>query len=321
MTSSQPDPPPGAGTGTGRKRAPILVTGSHRSGTTWVGHMLAAAPGTGYVHEPFNISLRFGAGPALGCWYRYLDPRGDDEFVPAFDRLLAGRYPLRRNLGRVRSPRDLVQLAKHCARFRKSTRPGTRLLVKDPIAFFSAPWLHARFGFDVVVMIRHPAAFCSSLKLKAWDFDFSHLARQPALIDDLLDGYRNEIREYAAEEHDLIDNAILLWNCIHSVALHFRERHPGWHFVRHEDLSREPAAGFAALFAALDLDFTPAARAAIEAASGAHNPAEQQAGDEFVRDSRRNIGNWKRRLTDAEIERIRAGTNRVAREFYGPGDW
>ena len=39
---------------------PILVTGAHRSGTTWVGKMLALAPGVGYVHEPFNP--RFSAG-------------------------------------------------------------------------------------------------------------------------------------------------------------------------------------------------------------------------------------------------------------------
>ncbi len=33
---------------------PILVTGAHRSGTTWIGKMLALAPGVGYVHEPFS---------------------------------------------------------------------------------------------------------------------------------------------------------------------------------------------------------------------------------------------------------------------------
>ncbi len=31
---------------------PILVTGTHRSGTTWVGKMLAAGPSTAYISEP-----------------------------------------------------------------------------------------------------------------------------------------------------------------------------------------------------------------------------------------------------------------------------
>src|SRR5689334_9553048 len=34
--------------------AGILVTGSHRSGTTWVGKMLAEARGLCYLHEPFK---------------------------------------------------------------------------------------------------------------------------------------------------------------------------------------------------------------------------------------------------------------------------
>ena len=33
---------------------PILVTGAPRSGSTWVGNVLALDKRTGYVHEPFN---------------------------------------------------------------------------------------------------------------------------------------------------------------------------------------------------------------------------------------------------------------------------
>ena len=35
-------------------RIPILVTGSHKAGTTWVGEMLAASRRVGYISEPFN---------------------------------------------------------------------------------------------------------------------------------------------------------------------------------------------------------------------------------------------------------------------------
>src|SRR5882672_1880226 len=33
---------------------PILVTGAHRSGSTWVGRMIARSPTIRYIHEPFN---------------------------------------------------------------------------------------------------------------------------------------------------------------------------------------------------------------------------------------------------------------------------
>jgi len=43
---------------------PILVTGAHRSGTTWVGKMLALPPGVAYVHEPFSPRTPKGLSPA-----------------------------------------------------------------------------------------------------------------------------------------------------------------------------------------------------------------------------------------------------------------
>ena len=39
----------------GRTARPILVTGSHRSGSTWLGQMIGASDAVGYIHEPFNI--------------------------------------------------------------------------------------------------------------------------------------------------------------------------------------------------------------------------------------------------------------------------
>jgi len=43
---------------------PILVTGSHRSGTTWAGRVLAFSPTPlGYIWEPFNPRHRPGTFP------------------------------------------------------------------------------------------------------------------------------------------------------------------------------------------------------------------------------------------------------------------
>jgi hypothetical protein len=39
---------------TNSKRHPILVTGTPRSGTTWVGKIIATSPSVGYIKEPFN---------------------------------------------------------------------------------------------------------------------------------------------------------------------------------------------------------------------------------------------------------------------------
>ena len=42
----------------GTRNRPILVTGTQRSGSTWVGQMIASHPRVVYVWEPFNKKVR-----------------------------------------------------------------------------------------------------------------------------------------------------------------------------------------------------------------------------------------------------------------------
>lgn len=46
----------------------ILVTGSHRSGTTWIGQMLSQDKNTMYVYEPFNIGNYTHFPNDFSCW-------------------------------------------------------------------------------------------------------------------------------------------------------------------------------------------------------------------------------------------------------------
>lgn len=53
--------------------SPILVTGAHRSGTTWVGKMLAANRRVAYISEPLNVFHRPGVFSApVSHWYTML---------------------------------------------------------------------------------------------------------------------------------------------------------------------------------------------------------------------------------------------------------
>ncbi|UCF28983.1 MAG: sulfotransferase family protein, partial [Chloroflexota bacterium] len=54
--------------------SPILVTGAHRSGTTWVGKMLAAGRETAYISEPLNVWHRPGVlRVPTQYWYTYIN--------------------------------------------------------------------------------------------------------------------------------------------------------------------------------------------------------------------------------------------------------
>ena len=68
---------------------PILVTGMHRSGTTWVGKMLAADACTAYVSEPLNVLHRPGIFRSqVRHWYQYICEDNEHEYLPAVQDLL-----------------------------------------------------------------------------------------------------------------------------------------------------------------------------------------------------------------------------------------
>jgi hypothetical protein len=289
-------------------RSPILVTGSHRSGTTWVGRVLIHAARVRLVHEPFNLTM-VSAGRDFdpGVWYRHIHDGNADQFRDGVRRTLetqAYHHDLSRGTAGLRT-----KLA-FAVRSRRD-----RVIYKDPLAFFAAPWLHREFGMVPVVLTRHPAAFASSLKLKNWRFDFTNFTKQPDLLDGPLAPWRDQIEAAARDEPQMIDHAILLWNCIYGTALRYREAYPEWIYRTHEELSLDHVNEFGRLFKDLGLVFGPAQRQRLEEMSGAHNPVEQTE-QQFSRNSRENIDNWKNRLESAEIDAVLKGTEGVRTQFY-----
>ncbi|MGQ9575393.1 MAG: sulfotransferase [Thermoguttaceae bacterium] len=302
---------------------PILVTGSHRSGTTWTGRMLAAAPGVGYIGELFNPHFRGGLNPRpFDHWFQYLCEENQAEYEKLVGGVLGFKYRLLAALAQARTPSDLGIIAKNFVVFLLDRARRARPLLKDPIAVFSAEWLHRRFGMEVVVLIRHPAAFASSLKLKHWLFDFRHFLDQPLLMRDHLLPFKGELVRFVnSHGPGVIEQAILLWKCIYCVVDKYRKAHPDWIFIRHEDLSRDPLGEFSRLYGRLGLHLSDRARRAIADSSGEHNSAEPRGANPLKRNSKQNVATWKKRLTPAEIARIRQATSGVVELFYEDPQW
>lgn len=120
-----------------------------------------------------------------------------------------------------------------------------RTAIKNIIALISADWLYETFNLDVVMLIRHPAAFVASLKVKQWNFDFSNLSSQLPLFKPELLKYESAIMEAVENKKDIVDQCIILWNVIHYLILFYQEKYSKeWDFIRHEDLSRRPEYEF-----------------------------------------------------------------------------
>jgi hypothetical protein len=285
--------------------------------------MLAASPNVGYVHEPFNVHRWPNWVPVqMPHVFMYICADNEHLYERSIEDVLAFRYPVRN----VVSAPDLRHLAQAAAEIPLSVLYRVRRmrpLLKDPIALMSAEWLAERFGAQVVTMIRHPAAFASSIKRLSWRFDFQNWRDQPLLQRDLVGEYEGPIREFAEREHDIVDQAILMWNVLHHVIAGYQERHPDWSFVRHEDLSEEPLKGFRELYDVLGLPWDQLAEDAIIRSStdSTRKEVPTYLHRTVRRDSRAARWTWLTRLSEEERERVRAGTADVAARWYGDRDW
>jgi hypothetical protein len=300
---------------------PLLVTGAHRTGTTWVGKMLAAG-GYAYVSEPLNVLHRPGVMAApVPHWYAYITRENDAAYLPAFQKTVALRYGLLAEIKSIQSRHDFLRMGRDLGIFLRGRALHQPALLKDPFAVFSLPWFIERLNCRVVVTVRHPAGFASSLKRLNWPFDFSNLLDQPLLMCDHLEPFRADMERVAAD--DVIGQAALLWRMVYRVVHATVERIPSVIVLRHEDLSRDPQTGYARAFESLGLAYTAQVQERIGASSSSENPAElsRQKVHAVKLDSRANLDNWKKRLSADEIARIRGLTEDVAQLYYADVKW
>lgn len=300
---------------------PILVTGSHRSGSTWVGRMIAKSPEVGYIHEPFNVRYRPGiCGARFDNWFTYVCDHNSSEYYDHLRKCLEFKYQFAKQLKSIRTPRNAVRLVEDYSRFSINRIFRVRPLMKDPIAVFSAEWLARTFAMDVIVLVRHPAAFAGSLKQANWPHPFQHFLNQPLLMKNHLSVYADEIEKLSREETDLVDQSILLWNLIHSTIIKYKKSYPTWHFVRHEDISANPVDEFRKIFLQINLNYSRSVQREILQYSSRDDTGYDKT-HSIRRDSKASIWNWKKRLSNEEIERVRAGTIDVSSNFYGEEEW
>lgn len=212
------------------KNKGILVTGSHRSGSTWVGRMIALSPLVGYIHEPFNIACRPGICSArFDYWFTYVCDENERIYYKSINNTIHFKYNLLAEIKASRQSRDILRLFRDYLHFTKCRFLNKIPLIKDPIAIFSAEWLVEKFNLVPIILIRHPAAFAGSLKKGNSTHPFDHFLKQPLLMKHHLSRFSGQIEEYADTEKDIIDQAILLWNMIHYMIKKYKERHSDWY--------------------------------------------------------------------------------------------
>ncbi|MDQ6963041.1 MAG: sulfotransferase [Mariprofundaceae bacterium] len=286
---------------------PIFITGSIRSGTTWLGEMLAFSKQTVSIYEPFSLNTgRFAFDELAKNWFSYAPSMPKEQAIKAFKKVINGKT-------------ELVFRRKQVQRYLPFTR-HKRKIIKDPIACFSAPWLADHFNLRTVVIIRHPAAFALSLKRVGWSFDFSNLWQQTGLWRHFPEQWQLAMRK---QPTDIVQQATLLWNCTYSFLLDACEQRPDWLLLRHEDLSLDPLQQFQDLYQNLDLQWDKRVEKQIIAHTSGHLSSQPKLGQvhSLKRDSAASLERWKHELTAAEITFILHETRDTAQRVYNDKDF
>lgn len=303
---------------------PILVTGAHRTGTTWVGKVLCIPGSISYISEPLHVNHSWGVLAApTEHWYTYICSENDDRYHRAFQDTIQFRFRWLAAVSHVRSWKDGVKISRDGSRFLLSRIFNHRPLLKDPFAVLSVPWFRSRFGAQVVVLVRHPLGFISSLKRLGWSFDFQNFLDQPLLMRDHLEPYRDQMNDVIQQDQDIIEQGILLWKIIYSVVDKYRQQDPDLMIVRHEDLSLKPLTGFQTLYEDMSLGYSRKVEDHIKKMTRAENPAQLPPGEEHAvqLDSKKSVANWKNRLTSSEVDQILEGMKGAYFGFYEQGEW
>jgi hypothetical protein len=292
----------------------VLIAGVPRSGTTWVGQALGHTDGAVYVnepdgdHDPFAFRARAGrlVAPVLH----------PGEAAPDWDRLWAGAFAGGRY---ARTPRDRIaralyartpldqrweawlggresaalHLVSRLAVPRVADPDARHVVVKSVRSELAVEWIVERFRPRVLVVERHPFNVLAS-----WiELDFVRDGREAAAMA----GYAREhfgVDPPRRDAPQLVHQAYY-YGVLASGLREATARHPEWTTTTHEALCIDSQARFAALAAALGLEW------GIEARQFLDESNDDGSGYRTVRRTEAQPDRWRERLDDEQITTIR----------------
>jgi len=269
--------------------------------------MLALTEDTLVAHEPFNIEPWAYALDGLAKhWFTYAPALPQDAALEAFDKVLRRRT---RKIFLKNQPQYWFP----------PLRRG-RLIVKDPIAALSSDWLARNFDLEVIVLVRHPAAFAASLKRLNWGHPFEHFLEQEMLMERYLEPYR---AEFVSKPQNIAEQAAIIWKSIYGVLFDYLDSNTNWLVRKHEVLSTNPVDELRSLCKALGLEWTKAVEDDVVKYTRSGNPVTAPEGTvhQIRRDSAAIVSRWKETLTKEEIARVYEITHSLCGSFYPDEDW
>ncbi|MFY8035059.1 MAG: sulfotransferase [Flexibacteraceae bacterium] len=296
---------------------PILVTGAVRSGTTFVGKVLAETEGAIYVSEPFNIHNKKVYDTNWENQWTYLT----DADKPAYYKKLCNAFKLE---AVAKSPLSLngIRAFLHDMALSFVGSPE-RVIIKDPIALASTNFIHKHFNAKVVLCVRHPAGFVQSMQKLNWLADPNYFLNQPALVERYLSSIKAELEAYKHVTEPNIEVNALGWKAQNLIVKQLLDENSSFILLKHEKLSNNPIETFKDLLDELKLPLTSDLELFIKNHTSSNNPEQTSSNQPHTikLNAKANSQGWKKKLTSHEISTIKAITEPVASYFYNETEW
>ncbi|PEN09242.1 hypothetical protein CRI93_00490 [Longimonas halophila] len=300
----------------------IFVTGSIRSGTTFLADILSTPLSVDYIHEPFNVRCGM---PGMEKRYQYIAETLETDTMQMLDRqferlkqydfaLQTSYYP--------NDPSHLKLIKKVVGsrgpfflRLAKANYLHRHCIVKDPTAPLVARHLHTAYQFKPVVIIRHPASLVASFERVSWWPETQKLLSQDAFVRDYLT--EQDLANYNSYDHSSLTDACFHWLFTYRTLLQWANAFE-WPVVTHEELCASPVETFGALYDTLGLPWSSYVERKIHRKTHGGNSPEAKQGrvQDFSRDSAQIFEMRRDSLSPSQRQTIFDITQEVALQCY-----
>jgi hypothetical protein len=257
----------------------MIVAGTARSGTTWLGEIVASQVSCRVMFEPFQPDKvrayrRF-------HYFQYLRPAQDDPAMSSFcDAVFTGR------IRDAWIDRELATL-----------RPEYRL-VKEIRANLLLGWIARRYPeIPLLFVVRHPCAVVQSRLELGWatDTDIASFLRQPDLVEDFLRDRMDLIRSTRTDA----GKHALIW-CISNLVPLRQFGAGGLPTVFYEDLCTQPEIEIPRIFEILRQPYDETVFSSLALASSSAR------GRRAVVDPLERASSWRHRLSASQVAEVLA---------------
>jgi hypothetical protein len=308
-------------------KRPLLITGSHRSGKSYTVKGLNINNDFNIIHEPLNNDSGIGwIGLDNLNYFTYIHKDNSHLFKKEFDRTIYDYdYRAAKQFYRDTGIGNAYRIVNDIIRSFRYKLNNKRALLDDPFAVFSAEWFYEQYNADIIIMIRHPASFVSSLKLLNYSFDFSHILDQKHLVDNKLQNYISELIEFTTKEKSIVEQGELLWRMIYDVVGRYRDIYNSkWLFLCFEDIVRYPDENYERMlnYAGVRLDKTDIQKIKSRICKTANDKEveilNKNVNDYSITD---HLKRFRTLLTANEIDYIKMKSEVVWKQFYTEEDW